>query len=59
MNLDHFPKTIVKTVRYIKRVANDQQVLQLEKLLKEPIVFRRKMIKKESRTLSERKKMSL
>ncbi|MGD6794146.1 hypothetical protein [Metabacillus indicus] len=42
MNVDQFPKTIAKTVRYIKREASDQQVLQLEKLLKETIEARLK-----------------
>lgn len=59
MNLDAFPKNIVKTVRYIKQEASDQQVLQLEKLLKETIDYRLNMQNRKSENLSERKKMSL
>ncbi|WP_282033706.1 hypothetical protein [Metabacillus indicus] len=42
MNVDQYSKTIAKTVRYMKREASGQQVLQLEKLLKETIEARLK-----------------
>ncbi|USK33686.1 hypothetical protein LIT25_24820 [Bacillus sp. F19] len=42
MELDKFPKTIVRTVRYIKHDATDTQVVQIEKLLKSTIEKRLK-----------------